>query len=68
MKDREEVPPVAVGEEYEVETMPNKSGGDDPVARVQGFVIFVKGASVGQKVRVKIDELKHRCAIGHVVE
>ncbi len=58
--------PVEVGKEYEVEvTEVSKQG--DGVARIQGFVIFVKSGKVGQKAKVKIDRVGSRFAIATVV-
>jgi predicted RNA-binding protein with TRAM domain len=58
--------PVEVGKEYELEvTEVSKQG--DGVARVQGFVIFVKRGTVGQKATVKIDQIGNRFAIGTIV-
>ncbi len=58
--------PVEVGKEYEVEvTEVSKQG--DGIARVQGFVIFVKRGKVGQRAKVKIDQIGSRFAIATVV-
>lgn len=54
--------PVAVGEEYDVEIESLGSRGDG-IARIEGFVIFVKGAKVGDKLKVKIDSVSRRFAI-----
>jgi len=42
-----------------------KSG--DGIARVQGFVIFVSGANVGDEVKVRIKEVRPRFATAEVV-
>jgi len=58
--------PVEVGKEYEVEvTEVSKQG--DGVARVQGFVVFVKSGKAGQKVKVKIDQVGNRFAKATIV-
>ena len=58
--------PVEVGKEYEVEvTEVSKQG--DGVARVQGFVIFVKSGKTGQKVKIKIDQVADRFAKATIV-
>ncbi len=58
--------PVEVGKEYEVEvTEVSKQG--DGIARVQGFVVFVKGGKVGQKAKIKIDQVADRFAKATVV-
>jgi predicted RNA-binding protein with TRAM domain len=58
--------PVEVGKEYDVEVTELSRRGDG-VAKVQGFVIFVQGAKVGQKVKVKIDRVGPRFASATVV-
>jgi predicted RNA-binding protein with TRAM domain len=45
--------PVEVGKEYEVQVSEISRQGDG-IARIQGFVIFVKGARVGEKTKIKI--------------
>jgi predicted RNA-binding protein with TRAM domain len=39
----------------------------DGVARVQGFVIFVRGAEAGQKARVRITNIGERFAKAELV-
>jgi predicted RNA-binding protein with TRAM domain len=52
---------LEVGKEYEVEiTQISRQG--DGVARVQGFVVFVKNPKVGQKVRVRVEQVGNRYA------
>jgi predicted RNA-binding protein with TRAM domain len=52
---------LEVGKEYEVEiTQISRQG--DGVARVQGFVVFVKSGKVGQKVKVKVEKVGNRYA------
>lgn len=58
--------PVEEGKEYEV-TIDAQGAKGDGIAHVEGFVIFVAGAKVGEKVRVKITALKRTFAIGEKV-
>lgn len=58
--------PVEVGKEYVVEVTELSRRGDG-VAKVQGFVIFVQGAKVGQKVKIKVDRVGPRFASASVV-
>jgi hypothetical protein len=44
---------VEIWKEYELEVTEISKQGDG-VARVHGFVVFVKGGKVGQKAKVKI--------------
>ncbi|MBU3957985.1 MAG: TRAM domain-containing protein, partial [Nanoarchaeota archaeon] len=39
----------------------------DGIARVKNFVVFVSGVNKGDKVRIKIKELRGRSAVGEVV-
>jgi predicted RNA-binding protein with TRAM domain len=72
--DREEKPfkkfetpkPVAVGDEVDV-TIESVGGQGDGIAKVSGFVVFVKGAKKGEKIRVKITDVKRTYAIGEKV-
>ncbi|MEW6603329.1 MAG: TRAM domain-containing protein [Thermoproteota archaeon] len=58
--------PVETGKEYDVQiTEISKQG--DGIARVQGFVIFVKGAKVGQKPKIRITNVGARFATGEIV-
>lgn len=58
--------PVEVGKEYDVEVTDISRQGDG-IARVQGFVVFVKSAKVGQKAKVKIDQVGNRFATATIV-
>ena len=58
--------PVEVGKEYDVQITETSRQGDG-IARVQGFVIFVKNAKVGQKVKAKITNVGARFATAEPV-
>jgi predicted RNA-binding protein with TRAM domain len=58
--------PVEEGKEYEV-TIDAKGGHGDGIAHVEGFVIFVPGGEVGQKIRIRIKTMKSTFAIGEKV-
>jgi len=65
--DRSDMPkPVNVGEEYDVEISEVGSRGDG-IARVKNFVVFVNGGKQGEKVKIKIKEVRNRFAIGEKV-
>jgi predicted RNA-binding protein with TRAM domain len=51
--------PVEAGKEYEVDITEISRQGDW-IARVQGFVVFVKNGRVGNKVKVKVTEVADR--------
>jgi predicted RNA-binding protein with TRAM domain len=58
--------PVKVGDEVEVSVEAQASRGDG-IAKKDGFVIFIKGAKEGDKLRVRITEVKARFAIGEAI-
>lgn len=58
--------PVEVGKEYDVQVSEISRQGDG-IARVQGFVIFVKGGRVGQKAKVRITNVGARFATAEIV-
>jgi predicted RNA-binding protein with TRAM domain len=58
--------PVEEGREYEV-TIDAKGAKGDGIAHLEGFVIFVQNAEVGEKVKVKITVVKRTFAIGEKV-
>lgn len=58
--------PVAEGEVHEV-TIDAQGGRGDGIAHVEGFVIFVAGAKVGEKCRVKIGKVSRTYANGQKV-
>jgi predicted RNA-binding protein with TRAM domain len=53
--------PVEIGKEYDVEVNEISRRGDG-LAKVQGFVVFVKGSKIGEKVKIKIDTVGPRFA------
>jgi predicted RNA-binding protein with TRAM domain len=59
--------PVEMGKEYDVQ-ITEKSRQGDGVARVQGFVIFVKNGQVGQNAKVKITSVGNRFAVAELAE
>ena len=58
--------PVEEGKEYEV-IIDAKGAKGDGIAHIEGFVVFVSGGSVGEKVKVRITSLKRTFAIGEKV-
>lgn len=54
--------PVEEGKEYEV-TIDAKGAKGDGIAHVEGFVVFVAGGEVGQKVKVRITAVKRTFAL-----
>jgi predicted RNA-binding protein with TRAM domain len=59
--------PVEAAQEYTVDIIGTGKSGDG-IARVQGFVIFVKNTKSGDKnIKVKINSVGNRFAIADVV-
>ena len=53
--------PVETGKEYDVQISEISRQGDG-IARIQGFVIFVKGGRVGEKTRIRVTNVGPRFA------
>ncbi len=67
MDKKFEVPkPVAAGDTIDV-TIEGQGGQGDGIAKVENFVVFVKGARKGERCRVKITEVKRTFALGEKV-
>ncbi len=58
--------PVKVGDVVEV-TIEGMASRGDGIAKKDGFVIFVKGAKPGDKLTVKVTDVRTRFAIGEPV-
>lgn len=58
--------PVKVGDEVDVAIEASASGGDG-VAKIDGFVVFVKGAKPGDNLKVRITDVRTRFAISEPV-
>ncbi len=59
--------PVTAGESYDVSIDDIAKEGDG-IARVEGFVIFVPGTKVGDKVKIKVSKVMRKFAIAEKVE
>lgn len=55
--------PVKVGDVLDV-TIESTASRGDGIAKQDGFVIFIKGAKPGDKLKVKITDVRTRFAIG----
>ena len=58
--------PVETGKEYDVHITETSRKGDG-IARIQGFVIFVKDANVEQDVKAKVTSVGERFATAEIV-
>jgi 23S rRNA (uridine2552-2'-O)-methyltransferase len=59
--------PVKVGDELTVTIEAIASKGDG-IAKVSGFVVFVKGAKQGQTLKVKITDVRPRFATAEIIQ
>jgi len=59
--------PLCKGDEFEVDIEKLGSSGDGAVV-IEGFVVFVKDVTVGERVRIKINDVKPNFAFADVVE
>lgn len=57
---------MAVGDRAEV-SIESVGGHGDGIGRIDGFVVFVKGAQKGERCRVKITDVKRTYAIGEKI-
>jgi predicted RNA-binding protein with TRAM domain len=59
--------PVETGKEYDVQISEISRKGDG-IARIQGFVIFVKGGKVGQNAKIRISQIGPRFATAEILD
>ncbi|MFQ5920851.1 MAG: TRAM domain-containing protein [Nitrososphaerales archaeon] len=59
--------PVEEGKEYDVKIEEISRKGDG-IARVQGFVIFVRGGQVGQECKIRVSQVGNRFATAEIVQ
>ena len=58
--------PVEMGKEYDVQITEISRKGDG-IARIQGFVIFVKDGKVGQNAKIRVTQIGPRFATAEIV-
>lgn len=58
--------PVAVGDVVDA-MVESQSGQGDGIAKVNGFVVFVRGARKGESCKVRITDVKRTYATGEAV-
>lgn len=59
--------PVNEGEEYDVKIEDTGRDGDG-ITKIEGFVVFVSGAKVGDEVKIRISSARRNFAFAEVVE
>ena len=60
--------PVKVGETYDVTIEAISNRGDSGVAKIEGFVIFVPGTKVDEKVKIKITKVGNGYATAELAD
>ncbi|NYZ76801.1 TRAM domain-containing protein [Candidatus Micrarchaeota archaeon] len=58
--------PVSVGDVVDI-TVESVGGQGDGIAKIEGFVVFIKGAQKGESCKVKIIDVKRTYAVGEKV-
>ena len=59
--------PVETGKEYDVQITAISRKGEG-IARIQGFVIFVKDGKVGQNAKIRITQVGNRFATAEIID
>jgi predicted RNA-binding protein with TRAM domain len=59
--------PINVGEEYDVKIEDVGRDGDG-IARIEGYVVFVSGAKLGDEVKIKINSTRRNFGFADIVE
>ena len=65
--ERKSNAPINEGEEYDVKIEDTGRDGDG-ICRIDGFVIFVSGAKVGDEVKIRINSTRRNFGFADVVE
>ncbi|HVB12862.1 MAG TPA: TRAM domain-containing protein [Nitrososphaerales archaeon] len=58
--------PVEAGKEYKVRIIDRSERGEG-VARIEGFIVFVRGAKPGEEVRIRVSNVGARAATGEII-
>ena len=67
-RDRSFAPkPVEVGKEYEVDIQETSRRGEG-IARIEGLVIFVPNAKIGDHVKIKVTRISRKFAEAEIVQ
>ena len=65
--NRDNSSPLNEGEEYDVKIEDVGRDGDG-IARIEGFVVFVTGAKLGDEVKIKITSTRRNFGFAEIVE
>jgi predicted RNA-binding protein with TRAM domain len=66
-RGREPPKPVKIGEEYEVDIKETSQRGEG-IARIEGLVVFVPTAKVGDHARIRITRISRKFAEAELIE
>ena len=58
--------PVEVGKEYKVRVIDRSERGEG-VARIEGFIVFIRGAKPGEEVTIRVTNVGARAATGEII-
>lgn len=59
--------PIDEGKEYDVKIEDMGRSGDG-IAKIEGFIVFVTGAKVGDEVKIRITSVRRNFAFAEIVE
>jgi predicted RNA-binding protein with TRAM domain len=59
--------PLNEGEEYDVKIEDMGRDGDG-IAKIEGFIVFVNGAKLGDEVKIRITSVRRNFAFADIVE
>lgn len=59
--------PINEGEEYDVKIEDMGRDGDG-IAKIEGFIVFVNGAKIGDEVKIRITSTRRNFAFADIVE
>jgi predicted RNA-binding protein with TRAM domain len=65
--NRGNIAPINEGEEYDVKIEDMGKDGDG-IAKIEGFIVFVSGAKVGDEVKIRINSVRRNFAFAEIVE
>lgn len=58
--------PVEAGKEYKVRVIDRSERGEG-VARIEGFIVFIRGAKPGEEVKIRVTNVGARAATGEII-